>query len=272
MRKTKLVMKVFLYVFLGFFTLFFLSACEGNQVEENKPQEIEDQIEDELTDPGAGTFTGYSDASDNGYAWAKVTVEGNDITEVELMEILSTGNEKDYETYQYEASVEAYEEMPARFVETDSADVDVYSGATHSSESFIQAVNRALDYAEGGVEGTYYDGKFQGESERTDYGYAVALVTIKDDKINDVELKEIDEDGEWKDFSEYEWEAAVEANEEMPERFVEANSPEVDLYTNATQSSIRYKEAVINALRHARKDPEKDVTETPDNNTENRED
>lgn len=254
MRRTNLMARFFIYVFLGLLTLFFLSGCEVQQ-----PEKLPQRMEKDVRETTEKTYTGYSDANEHGYAWAKVTVRGDDITRVELMEILSTGNEKDYETYQYEPSVKAYEEMPERFVEADSADVDVYTGATHSSEKFIQAVERALDYAKGGVEGTYYDGTFQGESERTDYGYAVALVSIKDDRINNVVLKEFDGEGKQKDFSQYQWEAAVEANEEMAERFVETNSPEVDLYTNATQSSIRYKEAVTNALRHARKNPDKDV-------------
>lgn len=254
MRRINFMARVVLYVSLGILTIFFLSACEMQQ-----PENIPQRMEKDVRETTEKTYTGYSDANEHGYAWAKVTVRGDDITRVELMEILSTGDEKDYETYQYEPSVKAYEEMPERFVEADSADVDVYTGATHSSEKFKQAVARALDYAKGGVEGTYYDGTFQGESERTDYGYAVALVTIKDDKISNVELKEYDANGNQKDFSQYQWEAAVEANEEMAERFVEANSPDVDLYTNATQSSIRYKEAVTNALRHARKNPDKDV-------------
>lgn len=254
MRKMNLLVKFFFYVLLGVFTLFFLSACEDQQ-----PEKIPEGMEEDIRETAVETYTGYSDANEHGYAWAKVTLRGDDITRVELMEVLATGNEKDYDSYQYEPSVKAVKEMPKRFVEADSADVDVYTGATHSSEKFIQAVARALDYARGRAEGTYYDGTFQGESERTDYGYAVALVTIKDDKINNVDLKEFDASGNQKDFSQYQYEAAVEANEEMAERFVEANSPEVDLYTNATQSSIRYKEAVKNALRHARKNPDKDV-------------
>ena len=69
-----------------------------------------------------------------------MTVPGDDITRVELMEILSTGNEKDYETYQYEPSVKAYEEMPERFVKADSADVDVYTGAPIA----VRNLNRLL--------------------------------------------------------------------------------------------------------------------------------
>ncbi len=261
MFNKKLTSKVLIYIFLSFFTFFFLSGCEGYQLEEIQPQEVEE----ELNEVGSGTFTGYSTATDNGYAWAKVKVQGDNITDVQLMEILSTGNEKDYDTYKYEPAVKAREEMAERFVDADSAEVDVYTSATDSSEKYKEAVARALDYSKMNYsnavedENTYYDGTYQGSSERTEYGYAVALVTIKDDDITVVEVKEAGGEGEWKDFDIYEWEAAVEAHEEMPERFVEADSIDVDLYTNATQSSIRYKEAVRNALRHARRNPEQDL-------------
>lgn len=252
-------MKAIFFIILTVPAFFLLSACQGDQIEEPRVQDRGlEETEEERTELEAGIFTAYSDTDDNGYARARVRIEGNDIVEVELMEILPTGNEKDYKSYQYEPVVKAYEEMPGRFEKADSADVDVYTGATRTSEKFKQAVRRALDYAEGKSEGRYYDGRFQGESERTESGYAVALVTIKDDEIQKVELKEIDGEGEWRDFSEYNWEPAVMANKEMAESFVEANSPEVDLYTNATQSSIRYKEAVRNALHHASKNPEKE--------------
>ncbi|AZO93887.1 FMN-binding protein [Halocella sp. SP3-1] len=242
-----------LLITLTFFLIIVSAGCERQ--EEVAPEPVKNEFVD-------GTYTGFSDATDNGYAWARVTIEDDKITDVKLMEITSKGNEKDYETYSYEASVEAQQEMPDRFVEANSAKVDNYTGATHSSEKYKEAVSRALDYARGEEEdGKYYDGKFQGESERTEYGYAVALVTIVDDKMNNVELQELDGEGEWKDFDNYDYEPAVEANEEMAERFVEENSVAVDLYTEATQSSIRYKEAVENALRHARRDPAMDVEE-----------
>lgn len=249
MRKSWWATRILLFVILGLFSFFFLAGCE---VQETPPEVETNQFNE-------GTYTGYSDATDNGYAWAEVTIRDGNVTKVELMEITEKGNEKDYDTYTYKPSVEAYQEMPERFENADSADVETYTGATDSSEKYKQAVSRALDYARGGVEGKFYEGTFQGESKRTDYGYAVALVTIKDEKMNNVELKEINTEGEFKDFSNYDYEPTVQANEEMAERFVEANSTDVDLFTGSTQSSIRYKEAVENALRHARKKPEQDV-------------
>ncbi|ACL70628.1 FMN-binding protein [Halothermothrix orenii] len=245
------IVKVIMSIMLSMLLLVFMVGCQPE--EPRQPQKTEtSEFED-------GTYTGYSNATEHGYAWAKVTIKDDDITDVKLMEITSKGNEKDYETYQYEPSVKAHEEMPEKFERANSADVENYSGATHSSEKFKQAVERALIQARGGYTGKYFDGTFQGRSDKTEYGYAVALVTIKDDKITDVELKEVNGEGEWKDFSQYDWEPAVEANEEMPERFIEANSYDVDTYSKATQSSIKYKEAVKRALEHARKNPEKEV-------------
>lgn len=92
MRRTNLMARFFIYVFLGLLTLFFLSACEMQQ-----PENIPQRMEKDVRETTEKTYTGYSDANEHGYAWAKVTVRGDDITRVELMEILSTGNEKDYE-------------------------------------------------------------------------------------------------------------------------------------------------------------------------------
>ncbi|MEC9488888.1 MAG: FMN-binding protein [Halanaerobium sp.] len=249
-RKSRLAFT--LIFILSILLIVFALGC--GQRDEEEEEEVAPA--NKYTD---GTYTAYSDATDNGYAWAKVTVKDDNITRVELMEITSKGNEKDYETYDYEPSVKAYEEMPERFEEADSAEVEIYSGATHSSEKYKQAVSRALDYARGGLSGTYFAGMFQGQSEKTENGYAIALVTIKDDKITAVELKEIGKDGEFKDFANYEYEPAVEANAEMPQRFVEANSYDVDIYSGATHSSENYQAAVKSALEHARKNPDKEV-------------
>lgn len=242
--------KIIVLIICSLLGLYIFSGCQTSQPE---PPEVKPEIA--ANDYTNGTYTGFSNTGENGYAWAKVTIKNDDITDVKLMEITAQGNEKDYETYDYQPSVQAYQEMPSRFEEADSADVDVYSKATDSSKKYKEAVARALAYARGSETGSnFYEGKFQGESERTEYGYAVAIVTIKEDKMNDVKLKETDGEGEWKDFSTYKYEPAVQANEEMAERFVEENSIEVDLYSEATQSSIRYVEAVENALKHARKD------------------
>ena len=93
-----------------------------------------------------GTFHGASDISERGgrgVAW--VTVEEGTITDVDLKEIsdIEDGEYKG-EDYSLDEFHEAKEELPERMIESNSYDVDTYSGATGSSERWIEAVKDAL--------------------------------------------------------------------------------------------------------------------------------
>jgi len=201
-----------------------------------------------------GTYFAVSDANDHGYATAEVTVKADKITEVKLNEITELAVAKDYATYPYPVSAEANAALPAKFVEANSAEIDIYTGATHSSESYMQAVARALEKAKTTKEGTaMFDGVFQGKSEADSHGYATALVTIAGDKITEVVLKEVTEAGVFKDYATYPYPVSAQANAELPAKFVEANSAEIDNYTGATSSSEAYKAAVADALTLATK-------------------
>jgi uncharacterized protein with FMN-binding domain len=232
--------------------LLLLILLTGCQQQQTKPQN--ESVESIYQN---GSYIGYSNATDHGYAYAKFDIKNDNITDVELMEITSKGNKKDYDTYEYETSVKAYEEMPQRFEKENSAEVEVYSGATDSSKKYIEAVKNALKIAEGDLEGKYFSGKFQGSSEdASQYGYAVALITFKDDNITNAKLKEVTTGGSsrsFKNFSEYDYEPAVNANKEMAERFIDNDSAKVDTYTGATKSSKKYIDAVKDALLHASK-------------------
>jgi len=199
-----------------------------------------------------GRFIGYSDASDHGYAMAVVTIENDKIVDVILKEFTELSVEKDFSTYEYTPSVRAHEELPAMFVAAGNSLVEAISGATASSDRYRQAVERAMKSAEKNpAENSYFDGTFQGRSRSDNHGYGIALVTIKDDKIIVVELKEVDERGEFKDFETYPHEPSREAHREIPKRFIEKNSPNIDVFTGATHSSEKYIEAVTNALYKA---------------------
>ncbi|EEG76810.1 FMN-binding protein [Dethiobacter alkaliphilus] len=94
-----------------------------------------------------GTFMGASQPDDRGAVGiALVTVSGGDIVEVELSEVTGDGEFKD-EDYTYDEFHEAVEEMPARFVEANGAEVDIFTGATGSSEKWMEAVAEALQKA-----------------------------------------------------------------------------------------------------------------------------
>ncbi|MDO9535115.1 MAG: FMN-binding protein [Bacillota bacterium] len=57
------------------------------------------------------------------------------------------GTAKTREDYDFEPWHTALDELPASVIEKQSADVDVITGATGTSNKFIQAVERALEQA-----------------------------------------------------------------------------------------------------------------------------
>ncbi len=110
------------------------------------------------------------------------------------------------------------------------------------------------------VDTEHLDGTFMGVSskgEREQFG--VAWVTIENDEIVDVVLEEaaLDEEDEYA-FKDEDYATDTgctefhEAQEEMPQRFIEAQGPKVDVYTEATSSSELWIKAVKNALDAAR--------------------
>ncbi len=194
-----------------------------------------------------GEYVGYSEADDNGYVQAVVNIEDHEITSVELTEYTDLYLAKG-EDYPWDEWHEAMEVLPERFVEANSSDVDVVSGATGTSEKAMAAVDMALQKAEGVEE---FEGTFLGRSDVTDRGgWGVAWVTVEEDEIVDVRLEEATDEEEFKD-EDYQWDEFHEAQEEMPEWFVEANSPDVDIYSGATSSSELWMEAVEHALEKA---------------------
>jgi uncharacterized protein with FMN-binding domain len=200
-----------------------------------------------------GNFIGYSDASDHGYSMAIVTIENDKIINVILKEFTELSVEKDFSTYEYEPSVKAHEQLPREFITAGSSRVDGISGATASSTRYRQAVDRALTSARKQKSTSiYFNGTFQGRSKADNHGYGIALVKIQNDKITGVEIKEVNEKGELKDFNTYPYEPSRKAYREIPGQFVKKNSPDIDNFTGATHSTEKYREAVANAMSKAR--------------------
>ncbi|KAB3540993.1 FMN-binding protein [Alkaliphilus pronyensis] len=205
-----------------------------------------------------GTYSAVSDASDKGYSAVTVTIANDEITEIELFEYNGFGDEKT-EAYPYEEYHQAKEEMPARFIEANGTDVEVFTGATGSSNNWIQALERALENAklEADNDSTYFNGTFLGASDLGEKGRGVAWVTIEDDAIKSVELKattfEKDTNKEVFKGEDYPFEPFHEAVTEMSARFIEANGSEVEIYTGATGSSVQWQQAVERALEKATK-------------------
>jgi len=96
----------------------------------------------------------------------------------------------------------------------------------------------------------YNDGTYVGFSDADRRGYTLAVVTIENDKIADVELVELDETATPK-REDYPWPEFHEAMVTLPQRFVEANSADIDGYAKATGTSNQARQAVARALDKA---------------------
>ena len=104
------------------------------------------------------------------------------------------------------------------------------------------------------------DGTYEAFSSANSRGYGWARVTIAEDAITEVELKEFTDLAQEKDWETYGWPQAVQANQELPAQFVANNSYEVDIVAEATSSSNKYMEAVKFALEKAKNEPEMQTT------------
>lgn len=206
-----------------------------------------------------GVYEGYSDATDNGYMKAVVTIGDNKITGVTLHGFDGLGLEKpsSYPWFPYHKLID---ELPKAYVEKNDWNVDVITQATGSSVESNQAVRRSMERAQknGDTKGKFFDGVFMGISKEAPGGWTIAWVTLKNDKITEVVLHSTtpdpDKEGEFviKDES-YPWAEYHEALVELPKRFVKANGPNVDIITGATGTSNQAKEAVENALKMAKR-------------------
>lgn len=208
-----------------------------------------------------GSYQAVSQADDHGYTWAKVVIENDKLTAVELREFTEFGVEKDFATYPWAPAKTANEIMPGRFVQAGSWDVDVVAEATASSEKYKQAVSFALEKARRKPTMTtaFFQGTFMGVSAADSFGHGVAWVTIQNDELAGVLLEEVvlNDEGEYefKDWEDYDYRQVVDARDEMTAR-LKAASPAtvaaVDAVAEATSSSNKWKEAVQNALAGAK--------------------
>jgi uncharacterized protein with FMN-binding domain len=217
-----------------------------------------------------GSFTAFSDATDRGYMEVTLTINNDKITAAEVRGFDRLGLEKPA-TYRHQPFLTAIEELPKRFVAQNSWDVDLVTGATTSSNQARMAALRALQKARvtPTTAAKFFDGTYMAISDRTERGWGIVWVTIGNDKITNVVIHETtavrDAAGAvvpgrferkntdpanpaFYDFAPYH-----EAREELPKRFVAANSAQIDAFTGATATSNNAMAAVARALEMARR-------------------
>ncbi|MGD9567461.1 MAG: FMN-binding protein [Sedimentibacter sp.] len=134
----------------------------------------------------------------------------------------------------------AIDQLPAKIVEANSADVDVVAGATYTSKAIIEAVKTALASNSASEEPAAEapEGALTGKAEG--FGGDVTVTVVMDgDKIASVDVKGPDETQG----------IGSNAIDQLPAKIVEANSTDVDVIAGATYTSKAIIEAVNNALK-----------------------
>ncbi len=179
----------------------------------------------------AGTYS----ASAQGFGGeinVTVTVDENKITEIKAEGAKETAGIGD----------KAIEQLSAKMVEENKAEVDTVTGATYSSKGLIAAVETALSLARG---------EEQAEKKVTDGKYVIdvvgheGLITVAtlfvDETIKSVEVVS---QNETQGIGTY-------ATARMPGKIVEAQSINIDGISGATITSNAIKQAVVQAVEKA---------------------
>ncbi|SDL63372.1 RnfABCDGE type electron transport complex subunit D, partial [Halarsenatibacter silvermanii] len=194
----------------------FLAAVADAAIEEEPfaiPQE---------DDTYSGTAEGYQDDIE-----VEVTVENGEITDIQ---VIDHGETEDI-------AEPAFEELREAVISAQSIDVDTISGATGSSRGYLSAIENALD-VETAVE--FDDGVYTATGD----GYQ-----------GEIEIEVVIEDGEIKEITVLDHEETPDiagpAFDDLEERVIAAQSPNVDLVTNATGTSEGYLAAVEDILQTA---------------------
>ena len=183
----------------------------------------------------AGVLTGTADGF-GGPITVSVTMDGDKIAAVEVVSNSETP----------EIAGAALEQIPAAIVAANSADVDIVSGATYTSNGIINAVKNALESA--GSAGGALTGTADGFM-----GPITVSVTMDGDTITAVEVVSNSETPE----------IAGAALEQIPAAIVAANSPDVDVVSGATYTSNGIINAVKNAISGTSPEPEPEATPEP---------
>lgn len=102
----------------------------------------------------------------------------------------------------------------------------------------------------------YNDGTYIGESEKREFGYEEAEVTIEGGEITNIVLKRMTPEGDEVDYDEWTGEDdrpnLKQFKEDLAEEMIEKQSYDVDAIATATETSQGWKEAVKNALEQAK--------------------
>ncbi len=215
----------------------FLAAVDDalnkadSQEDDAEQEEITEEVDALYQD---GTYTGIGSGYSDDIEIELVVEDGK----INSINVLNHGDSPDI-------AEPAFEDLQETIINTQSTDLDTISGATGSSEGFLEAVDNAIEDAlmvqeEPAV--NYEDGVYEGIGE----GYSDEItveVIINDGMISSIEVLK---HGDSEDLAE-------PAFDDLREQILEVQTPEVDVVSGATSSSEGFISAVKNALEIAEK-------------------
>ena len=190
-----------------------------------------------------GEYVGYK-ANDRGDLVILVEIERGKIADLDILNRFKLN-------YDYEEGKKAYLEYPHIVESKQTADVDIISGATGSSNSYNKATQMALDIASDNYEGN----KYYGVAENYEHGHVVVEITVENEKIVDAKLITGDPESDTNMLmppktEDYGHKPAYKYFKNFPDEVVE-NQGKVDIVSGATHSGHSYNEALEMAMEQA---------------------
>ena len=231
-------MKRTLSLFLA--ALLALCLCAGCSAPASTPDATDAPAAEETQAPAAaegiytpGTYTAQAQGF-GGTVSVTVTVDENAILSVEAVGDSETAG----------VGSNAIEQLPARIVEAQSADVDAVTGASISSAAVKQAASLALAQARGESESAAVMAPGTYTAQATGYGLAEPLnvtVTVSESAITDISV----------DADNAETEPVFNAALAIIPRIIENQSLAVDTIAGASLSSGAIRTAATDAVKQA---------------------
>ena len=264
------------------------SDAETSEEDSTDEETSEEDSSDAETAEGLvdGEYSAVSNEDENGWSVQhSITVENGEVTVSDFDYVNADGDlkseDEEYNTMMEEnsgvSSADATEELNAAFVESQSADVDVVTGATSTSEKFATSAAALLAAAaEGNTDeinidelgSDLQDGEYSLTTEADERGWAHQFtIVVADGAITESNYDMVNEDGDLKSVDE-EYNTAMEegtgtsfatAAEELNAALVEAQSLDgVEVVSGATSTSnafLEYAQQLLDAAAEGNTDP-----------------
>lgn len=194
--------KVLSFILVAVLAMTIFVGCakdEGPKTDE--PKKGEEKTSEEVTggELKDGKYLVKLPVSDHmNYPMATMEVKDGEISSFDYNEYFAdTGEAKNQDNYNYEEGLEVIKNLNEQFIDkkdVEKIDYDAVSGATHTKESFKEAVASLIEKAEKGevYEPTYKDGEYEAKADEASHGWLSEIkIVVKEGTIVGVDFKDV---------------------------------------------------------------------------------